>query len=356
MTWKGFQINGVIVMRITIYDVAKKAKVGIGTVSRVINNSPQIAPKTKEKVLKVIKELKYQPHAMAQSLARKKTNTIACIVPFFTGYFYVELLRGIQKETSNHGYDLILYSVDEIAKKQIFLKKVIQEKKVDGVLLISLDINEKEAAKFFQTNFPIVLIDTNYPQIDSITIENEQGAYTATKHLIDLGHKKITMITGNLNSNPAKTRLDGFQQALKDNNIEYTEKNIISVNSHAEEEIVSNHGFNKKAGYNAMLKLLQTETDRPTAIFASSDIQAIGAMNAATENELHIPNDIAIIGFDDIEFAEWIGLTTMRQPMFEMGQLAVSRLIKKLNNKQLPHFEKSFLPELIVRKSTAHLS
>lgn len=339
-------------MPVTIYDVAKKAKVGIGTVSRVINNSPQISPKTKEKVLKVIKELKYQPHALAQSLARKRTNTIACIVPFFTGYFFIEILRGIQREISYYGYDLILYSVDEIEKKEVFLRRTLREKKVDGVLLLSLEISDQDVNKFLQAKFPIVLVDSYHPQLDSITIENEQGAYLATHHLLELGHRKVAIITGQLSSLPSLIRLKGYKKALKSYNINLNEHYIIAVDSYEDMEITSNHGFNKTAGYRAMHKLINLNDERPTAVFVSSDIQAIGAMKAISEHGLRIPEDIAIIGFDDIELAEWVGLTTMRQPMFEMGRLAVKRLIDKINNNPLPLYKKSFLPELIIRKSS----
>ena len=269
-------------MSATIYDVAKKAKVGIATVSRVINNSPQISPKTKEKILKVIKELKYQPHAMAQSLARKKTNTIACIVPFFTGYFYLELLKGIQKTISKYGYDLILYSVDQVDKKDDFFKRTLRERKVDGVLLISMSISEKYAAKFIQSALPIVLVDSYHEQLDSITIDNKEGAFIATEHLVKSGHKRIGMINGNLNSVPAKIRLEGFKEALVKNNIEINNDYILKVDEADDADVKYNHGFNKYSGYKGMMQLLDLEI-RPTAIFISSDIQATGAINALKE-------------------------------------------------------------------------
>lgn len=339
-------------MAITIYDVAKKAGVGIGTVSRAINNSPQISPKTREKILQVIKELKYQPHAMAQSLARKRTNTIACIVPDFTGYFFVELLHSIQREISKHNYDLILYSVDETEKKEIFLRRTLREKKVDGVLLLSLEISDCDADKFIQSKFPIVLIDGYHPRLDSIIIENKQGAYLATQHLLELGHHKVAMITGQLSSIPASIRLRGYKKALKEYQKKFCEQYVISVNSHDDVELISNHGFNEKAGYQAMLQLLELKDKKPTAVFISSDIQAIGAIRAIAERGLRIPEDIAIVGFDDIKLAELVGLTTMRQPISEMGLLAVKCLINKITNNQLPIFNKSFLPELIIRESS----
>jgi LacI family transcriptional regulator len=340
-------------MGVTIYDVAKKAGVGIGTVSRVINNSPQISPHTKEKIAKVIRELKYQPSLMARGLALKKTSIIACIVPLFTGYFYFEVLNGIQQALSNYGYDLILNSVDKIEKKEEVLKRTIRERKVDGVLLISLPISNKLATKFIESKLPIVLVDNYHDSLDSITIENKEGAFIATEHLIKLGHKHIGMINGNPGSLPAMNRLEGFKAALGKHQIACNEKFIVSTDSNDDPEINQNDGFNKKAGYRGMQQLLHTHNGRPTAIFVSSDIQAAGAIRAIQEHNLSIPNDIAIIGFDDIELSTYLGLTTMKQPMFEMGIIAVDRLIERIQNPENPDtvFKKLFHPKLIVRET-----
>jgi len=338
-------------MQITIYDVAKKADVGIGTVSRVLNNSPQISPKTREKVRKVIRELNYQPSIMARGLARKCTNTVACILPSFTGYFYFELLNGIQKVISKKGYDLILYSVDLFEKKEEIFKRIIRERRVDGVLVISMTISDTYAHKFIQSKLPLALIDSFHKDLDSIIIENKEGALAATRHLIKLGHKKLGMINGSLNSVPAKIRLDGFKQALAESHIEPDERFIINTNGFSNSEFKHNDGFNKAAGYKAMKTILEFEDDCPTAIFISSDIQALGAIRAIREEGLRIPNDIAIVGFDDIELAEYLGLTTIHQPMFEMGTLAANRLTEKISGTNSKKLKKIFSTELVVRET-----
>ncbi len=338
-------------MSTTIYDVAKKAGVGIGTVSRVLNNSPQISPKTREKVLKVIKELKYQPHAMAQGLARKRTNSLACLVPSFTGYFYLELINGIQQALSRHRFDLILYSIGQMDKEKEILKRTLRERKVDGVLLISMPITDEYVKKFTQARFPIVLVDSFHDELDSIAIENREGAFIATKHLIDLGHTRIGMINGNLNSLPAKIRLEGFKAALAENNIPFEAERVKIVQQTDNKELNHNHGFNKKAGYEAMLSLLNLEVNRPTAVFISSDIQAAGALKAIRERGLSVPEDIAIMGFDGVELSEYLGLTTMKQPMFEMGMIAVERLIEKILSPETTKkkVKKLFHTRLIIR-------
>ena len=333
-------------MRATIYDVAERAGVGIGTVSRTINNSPQIAPKTKEKVLKAIHELNYQPFATAQSLARKKTHMIAAIVPFITGYFYFELLKGIQYEVTQSHYDLILYSVDEISKTDEFLKKTLHERRVDGVLLLSMQISEKKAKMFLKSNIPIVLVDSYHPDLDSITVENKEGAYLATRHLIHLGHQKVAIIDAQLKSIPAKERLEGYQKALKDAGLFFNKAYLSISNSALEKDV-----FNREAGYEGMKRLLDLGSDRPTAVFISSDIQAAGAIKAIKEQGLKIPEDIAIVGFDDIELAEYLELSTMGQPLFEMGKLSVHRLLERLENPDLKAFKKQFMTHMVIRKS-----
>ena len=331
-------------MSVTIYHVAERAGVGIGTVSRAINNSGSISPRTKEKVLAVVKELGYRPHASARGLARRRTNTIGVIVPFFTGYFFVELLRGIQGEVSRHQYDLILYSVDETNKKEMFLRKVLQERKVDGLLLISLEMTNNEVWELCRSRLPVVLVDSYHPDLDSVTVENRRGAYVATQHLIRLGHTKIGMIDGHLKSSPARVRLEGYKNALQDHDIAFNENYLV-----ISDYITGEDGFNREAGYQAMKQLLLLGNKRPTAVFVSSDIQAVGVMKAIDENGLKVPEDIAIVGFDDIELAQYIGLTTMRQPMFEMGKLAVDRLVECITDVVTNGFKKVFHTSLIVR-------
>ena len=333
-------------MAVTIYDVAKKAGVGIGTVSRTINNSSQVSPQTRAKVLQAIKQLDYQPHAIAQGLARKKTNMISIIVPFFTGYFYIELFKGIQEELSKYQYNLILYNVDQTDKTEPFLERTLQEKRVDGVLYISLRISDAYARKFLDLDFPIVLLDAYHPDLDSITVGNEYGAYIATQHLIRLGNTKVGMIDAQLKSTPAQIRLAGYKKALEESHILFKKDYLVISNSVEERD-----GFNREAGYRAMDQLLALGGDRPTAVFISSDIQAIGAIQAIQEHGLRIPEDIAIVGFDDIEMAQYMGLTTIRQPMFEMGRLAVKRLLNKISGTDVKNFKKSFLTELVIRKS-----
>lgn len=333
-------------MTATIYDVAKRAGVGIGTVSRAINDSTQIKPDTKARVLRAMRELQYQPHALAQGLARKKTQMIAIIVPVFTGYFYLELLKGIQKEAAKSGYDLLLYSVDEGDRTEAFLKRTLREKRVDGVLLVSLKISDKYAGLFRQTGFPIVLVDSLHPGLDSLTVENREGAYLATSHLIRLGHRNIGMIDAQLKSAPAQVRLNGFKKALADHGLPFQNRYLVITHDFSDKD-----GFNREAGYESMQQLIRMGGDRPTAVFIASDIQAAGAIQAVREAGLQIPQDMAVVGFDDIEMAEYLSLSTMHQPLFEMGQTAIRLLIQRMAGDDMPVRRQRFHTRLVVRKS-----
>lgn len=338
-------------MSVTIYDVAKKAGVGIGTVSRVINNSPQITEKTREKVLAAIKELNYQPHIVAQSLARRKTQTIACIIPFLTGYFFVELLKGIQNKITRYEHDLILYSVDQVSKKETFLQRTLVERRVDGLILASLDISEEFVDKFVNQKFPIVLVDSYHPRLDSISVDNVNGAYEATRHLVELGYRKIAMISAKLNSFPARLRFEGFKKALADHGLAFQEKYFVHCDFQEEAD-----GFNKEAGHIAMQRLLALGEERPEAVFVSSDIQAVGALEVLQEQGLTVPEDMALVGFDDIELAGYVGLTTMHQPIRQMGEIAVDRLMEKISGSAPEAFKRRFNAELVIRNSCGAMS
>ncbi|KAA0222794.1 LacI family transcriptional regulator [candidate division KSB1 bacterium] len=337
-------------MHVTIYEVAARAGVGIGTVSRVLNNSSQIAPATRDKVLKAISELNYQPQAMARNLARRRTHTIGAIVPFFTGYFYVELLRSIQAAISRHKYDLILYGVDDLQKKEHYFRHVLQQRRVDGVLLISMRLSDVFSAEYLRRKLPLVLVDAYHPNHDSITVNNEDGAHRAVQHLLRLGHSRMGMINGHLESTPAQERLEGFRHAMQEAGMPVNESLLISSDMLPEEAAVPNDGFNKEAGYFGMRRLLELHENRPDAVFVASDIQALGAIRALQQSGLRIPEDMAVVGFDNVELAELVGLTTMKQPIREMGDLAVEKLMAKINgappSSKLQH---RFQTELIVR-------
>ncbi len=332
-------------MSVTIYDIAREANVGIGTVSRVLNNSANVTTETRERVITVARKLNYQPHAFAQALARKRSNTLSAIIPFFTNYFFIEVLQGVQETLSSLGYDLIIHGANNQQQVAEYLQRSMRKGRVDGTLLFSLELPEHFVEEFRQQKVPLVLVDTFHPAFDSIRVDNAGGATIATEHLISLGHRNIGMINANLQSAPARERLASFRQTLQQAGIQIPDGNI--VNS-AEEK---NDGFSRESGFRGMMEFLGRGLPLPTAFFVSSDIQAIGVLAALRERNIRVPEDVAIVSFDDVELAKNFDLTTMRQPMFKMGELAVKKMIERIEHPEAPVSSVSFKPGLVIRAS-----
>jgi len=311
-----------------------------------LNGNPHVSEETRRRVLAVARRLNYQPHTYAQRLAKQKAYAISAVIPFFTNYFFIEVLRGVQSKISEFGFDLVLYGVNDPATQvEYYIQKSTHRGKVDGVLFFSMKFPESYTRYFIQREIPIVLVDTFHPKFDSITVDNFKGAYIAVKHLIELGHEKIGMIVARLESVPARQRFEGFKQALIDHGKKFYEEFFIETKD------TRLDGFNREAGYYACKELLSRSRKLPTAIFVSSDIQAIGVIEALNENGIKVPGDVSIIGFDDIELAKDFGLTTVRQPMYEMGVIAVEKLFEIINNKKTKPEHIKFTPELVIRNS-----
>ena len=334
-------------MSITIYDLAREAGVGIGTVSRCLNNHPSVSPETRARVNAVAKRLNYRPHSYAQRLASKRTNTISAIIPFFTNYFFVQVLQGIQDKALELGFDLILYGVNNTTQADYYLRRSLLRGHVDGVLYFSMDLPETYVTKFKELHVPMVLVDAYHAEFDSFRVKNKEGAMDATRHLISLGHHNIAMINASLETHPARERLSGFRAAMEEAGIPYSSDRVYVS------RIGKQDGFNKEAGAASMRELVMrnTERDRVTAVFIASDVQAMGALDAAREFGVRVPEDIAIVSFDDIELAQHAQLTTMRQPMYEIGTLALQRLLHRMREPDTTTSLTTFLPTLIVRHS-----
>jgi LacI family transcriptional regulator len=327
-------------VRLTIRDIAKEAGVGLGTVSRVLNDSPHVSPATRAKVLEVIDKHNYRLHAVARSLAKRCTNTVGVIVPQFTKRFFIEVLKGIQGQLDNSGRDLILYNVQNRVQKEEIFERITYEKPVDGIIVINLRLTDRHCHLLQEAGLPVVLVDSERHEFTSIVSDNARGAEIAVTHLIELGHKEIGMVNGLMRYHASRQRLQGYKKALTDHGIE--------VNH----ELVVNSEFCRAGGYEAATALLSRVT--PTAIFAASDEQAIGIMDYAKKAGIQIPQKLAIVGFDDIDLVDFIGLSTMRQSMEEMGSVAASKLLEMLtnpNDEENPPERIVFCPRLIVRSS-----
>jgi DNA-binding LacI/PurR family transcriptional regulator len=328
----------------TIKDVAKKAGVGVGTVSRVLNDSEAVSQPTRHKVLSAIADLDYTPNANARRLSLGKTMAIAVIAPFFTRPSVVERLRGIEHTLVADGYDLVLYNVETVHRRDECFLNVPRRERVDGLLIISLMPTDEDARRLAQAKIPVVLIDTGHSQFNRVIIDDVAGSYKATRHLIDLGHHKIAYLSDYIenpfNFQQIRDRYAGYRQALREANIPFRpDYHQQGEHSLIEARRLAHH--------------LLSSNDPPTAIFAFSDTQAIGVLEAAQELGVRVPEQLSVIGYDDIEIAAPLHLTTIRQSLYASGIQGSQMLLKALvADSQNP--QEVVLPtKLIVRGTTA---
>lgn len=331
-------------MAVTIHNVAQEAGVGIGTVSRVVNNSPDVKPATRERVLAAIHRLNYKPDPIARSMISKRTNSIGTIVPFFTRPSFMERLRGVEAVIARLGRELVLYNVETSAQRDHFFRELPLHRKVDGLLIISLSPDDAAARRFRELGTPVVLIDAYSPLLTSLVVNNVEGAYQAVKRLIELGHRHIGFINGeiegNFKFNTANDRLIGLHRALGEAGLLFEPEQVLISE------------WSRKGGKHAALQLL-TQQKRPTAIFAASDVQAVGALEAARELGLRVPEQLSVIGFDGIEISELLELSTMQQPLQEMGELGASKLVELIENPSHPPELIRFDTKLVERRTTS---
>ncbi len=331
----------------TIRDVAKKAGVGLGTVSRVVNNSPYVSVATRERVLAVIQDLHYVPNITARRLSLGKTLTIAVIVPFFTRPSFIERLRGIEHTLTESVYDLIIYNVETVKRRDECMREIPHRDLADGVLVLSLSPQDEDIPYLERVDVPIVLVDANHDSLASLNrviVDDLDGGRKATQHLIDLGHRKIGYISDILddpfNFTSSRHRYQGYQNALRKADIAFRPEY---------------HAQGKHGRYEARIlatQMLELD-DPPTAIFAASDTQAMGVMEAARDLGKSIPQDLSIIGYDDIEIAEYLGLTTIRQMLYESGQRGVELLLNTIESKPEEPVCVILPTELVVRQTTS---
>lgn len=328
-------------MAATIYDIAKKAGVSIATVSRVFNNSGNVSDKATSKVLAVADEMGYHPQAFAQGLASRKSNTVMIVVPVISNYFFMEILGGVQDKLSEMNYELSIFNIspNKDLKKQV--EHVLKRRWAEGYLFVSIHLEDRDWKSLQKYNVPITLVDEYFEGFDSVSVDNAQGAYRAVKALYECGHRNIALLSALESSKPIKDRLRGYKKALDELELPYDQELIVKGDT------MNRDGFTERAGYEAMIKMLNMDP-APDACFCASDIQAVGALKAMQDAGKSIP----IIGYDDIELAEYMGLSTIRQPMREMGFFATQNLIDRMNNPAKAVSQTIYTPELITRSST----
>jgi DNA-binding LacI/PurR family transcriptional regulator len=334
-------------MPATIRDVAQRAGVGLATVSRVLNNSPLVSEPTRKRVLETIAELNYLPNPTARRLSLGKTLVIAVIAPFFTRPAFVERLRGVENTLADTPYDLVIYNVENIEKRDLYFRNVPRPERVDGVLIISLPPRDQDVQFLARSDVPIVLIDANHPSLTSLNrviTDDIAGGRVATQHLIELGHRRIGYISDSFESpfnfTASYDRYQGYGQALAAAGIPF-------------------RGDYHASGEHSRLEARRLATQMlalpnpPTAIFAASDTQALGVLEAARDLNLRVPQDLSVVGYDDIEIAEYLQLTTVRQLLYQSGRRGIELLLEVIERQPIEPVCEVLPIELIVRGTTA---
>ncbi len=330
----------------TIYDVAKRAGVSITTVSRVINNYPNVKETTRQHVLSVLKEMSYIPNANAGNLVRKLTSTIAVLVPDITNSFFTTLVRGIEDKANERELSVILGNTDEeAAKEKLYINKFL-ERRFDGLIIVPVESRGKNLKAVQKQNLPLVIADRDVEGIntDFVSSDNWLGAQLLAQHLLELGHRDIALISGPLEISVFRERAQGFKMVLNDNNI-----------SIQDELFLYGPKPSKQVGYELTRKLLASDAT-PTAIFAGNNSLAIGVVLALQQAGIKVPRDISVTCFDDNDSSSTLDpfFTSVIQPAYMIGYMAAELLLKRLKNNGDTNPTRLILkPELITRHSTA---
>ncbi len=335
---------------VTMEDVAKKAGVSIMTVSRVINGiKGKVSEKTRQKVLQIVKELNYYPNSVGRALHGSKLKTIGVVSPLVTAGivlenpFYYELMMGIEDTCTEKGFDVMI-STRKRLKHSDYLRNYY-ERKVDGVIIIAPDIHTIDFDTIEKDNVPVILIgERTTHNISYVDADNENGGFIAVEYLYNKGHRKIGILTGNQLMRNSIDRLNGFVKAMKHFNLEIRNEWILNGN------------FTYNDGIECAKTLLK-QKELPTAVFCSNDLSALGFLNEIKKHGVRIPEDISIIGFDNIYASQYSTppLTTIKQPIIEMGRAAAELLLTKINNKDLISQGRIFPVNIVERESVKRI-
>jgi len=327
----------------TIFDVAKSSGVSISTISRVINTPEKVNINTRQRVYEAIDRLGFVPQAEARARALRLSGRIGVITPFFTAPSFVQRLRGIAGSLSKENYDLVIYTVDSNNRLQSYLTSLPLTGILDGLVILSLPVVETDVNRLVEHQLPTVLIEFPHPLLNSVEINDVEGGRIATEYLIKKGHQRIAFLGDTdlpeYSIHPVSLRLKGFRQALKAANLE------IPI------EFVRLAPYDQEQARIVAKELLDTPNP-PTAVFAATDYQALGVVKAARQLGVKIPDQLAVIGFDDLDMADYEDLTTVRQHLDESGRIAIEILLAHIidNTRPIQHVT---LPLKVIERLTA---
>lgn len=327
---------------ITIYDVAREASVSMATVSRVVNGNPNVKPATRQRVLKVIEELDYRPNAVARGLASKKTTTVGVIIPDVSNIFFSSLARGIDDVATMYKYNIILANSDESGQKEVQVLNNLLAKQVDGLIYMGHNLSDDVRAKFSRSKTPVVLAGTIDPdeQVGSVNIDYRESSRFVVDKLVKDGNEKVAFISGNMDYPINRDyRLKGYKAALKENHLPYDESLIFATD------------YSYKAGESLWAKLTAIGA---TAAYVVDDELAVGVLNGMLDHGMSVPGDFQIITSNNTILTEMVRpkLTSISQPLYDMGAVAM-RLLTKMMNKEEIEEKTVLLPyDMIERGST----
>ncbi|HRR90894.1 MAG TPA: LacI family DNA-binding transcriptional regulator [bacterium] len=327
--------------RVNIQEVAKEAGVSPSTVSRALNGFPGISEKTRERIVEIARKLNYRPNYRGQILTTQNTKNIGLLITDITNPFFPELVMGAEEYASKSGYTVLLGNTSESEEKETNYLDFFSRGPVDGIIISASRVSNEHIIMLAEEGLPIVVINRilEHPKISYVSTDMEKGGYLATMHLLRLGHSKIAFINGPKHSEVSQRRLEGYKKALKEVGVDYN-PDLISFNVPVSE-----------SGYKEAIKLLCTG-EAPTAIFTYNDVMAFGVIKAAKELGIKIPEELSVVGFDDIFFSSFTDppLTTIKQFKEELGRMAVELLFKLMEGER-----ESLLiePELIIRNTTS---
>jgi DNA-binding LacI/PurR family transcriptional regulator len=327
----------------TIYDVAKYAGVSITTVSRMLNAPDKVNSKTRERVLAAIDTLSFVPKAEARARAMQQTGRIGVITPFFTAPSFIQRLRGIAEALSPKNHELVIYTVDSTNHLQGYLSTLPLTSNLDGLIILSLSVDDTEVRRLIDHGLPTVLIEYPHPQLSCVEIDDVKGGHMAATYLLKKGHRRIAFL-GDTDLpeyaiHPVSLRLNGFRQALKKARIKLPET-FVRLAPYSQEQT------------RQVARELLNLPEPPTAIFAATDFQALGVLKSARQLDIKVPEQLAVVGFDDLDLAEYADLTTISQHLDESGRLAVEILLSQIESPSRPprHVK---IPLTLIERQTA---
>ena len=334
---------------VDIYTIAEHAGVSKSTVSRVLNNKDDVSETTREKVMEVIKNLNYKPNSSAKGLASQRTKTIGLVVSEITNSFFSMFVKGAEDKAMEENYNIMLANSNWVVEEELKCIRIFEEGRVDGILKISGGGDEllnDYLNNLANKDIPLIVVDRKMDNeiIPKVNVNNIDGAYKGTNYLLELGHKKIAFVKGDdvAASDASIDRVKGYKKALAESNIDY--------------QVIEPGFFDREDAYTATEKIINNHPE-VTAIFYASDMMAVGGLKALKQAGLKVPEDISVLGFDDIELASIIdpALSTLRQPRYQMGYLGMEKLIDKLEGRPEEIYAEDvvFELELIERESTA---